>query len=197
MDALTAHKGQGLTLSMTFLGLDDIFGFGLAYTMYTRSRYAENMCNVGVPPNDILEALLRRDSNGQDAIDRKRVQVQTLLKDKNAFDAMMDARIESGEFCLKTIATDLALATEPVLAQARAKLREVQGTLYYITNKAMTKNIYKRSYDIFYATRSVEQPANNPGASWGPIWTPPFVSAHGIQFKLFFYSQQSPLLDTC
>ena len=35
--ALTAHKGQGLTLSMTFLGLDDIFGFGLAYTMYTRS----------------------------------------------------------------------------------------------------------------------------------------------------------------
>ena len=47
---------------------------------------------------DILEALLRRDSNGQDAIDRKRVQVQTLLKDKNAFDAMMDARIESGEF---------------------------------------------------------------------------------------------------
>ena len=102
--ALTVHKGQGLTLSMTFLGLDDIFGFGLAYTMYTRSRFAENMCNVGVPPKDILEALLRRDSNGQDAIDRKRVQVQTLLKDKNAFDAMMDARIESGEFCLKTIA---------------------------------------------------------------------------------------------
>ena len=127
--ALTAHKGQGLTLSMTFLGLDDIFGFGLAYTMYTRSRYAENMCNVGVPPKDILEALLRRDSNGQNAIDRKRLQVQTLLKDTNAFDAMMDARIESGEFCLKTIATDLALATEPVLAQARAKLREVQGTL--------------------------------------------------------------------
>ena len=87
------------------------------------------MCNVGVPPKDILEALLRRDSNGQNAIDRKRLQVQTLLKDKNAFDAMMDARIESGEFCLKTIATELGLATEPVLAQARAKLREVQGTL--------------------------------------------------------------------
>ena len=33
---------------------------------------------------------------------------------------------------------------------------------------------------------SVERPANNPGTPWGPIWTPPFVRAHGIQFKLFF-----------
>ena len=115
--ALTSHKGQGLTLSMTYLGLDGIFRFGLAYTMYTRSRFAENMCNVGVPPKDILEALLSRDSHGQNAIDRKRLEVQSLLQDTNAFDAVMDARIESGEFCLKTIATELGLQTGPILAK--------------------------------------------------------------------------------
>ena len=123
--ALTAHKGQGLTLSMTFLGLDDIFGFGLAYTMYTRSRFAENMYNVGVPPRDILEALLRRDSDGQNAIDRKRLEVLKMINDTNAFDAVVDARIQSGEFSLKTIAMELGIENEPILANARAKLREV------------------------------------------------------------------------
>ena len=125
--ALTAHKGQGLTLTRTYLGLDDLFGYGLAYTMFTRTRFAENMCAVGVPPKDVLEAIVVKHFDGMNAIDRKREQLQTLLQNTSAFDEKIDRRIRAGEFNLNKIADDLKIQGDPLTREsdARLHLREV------------------------------------------------------------------------
>ena len=40
--ALTGHKGQGLTMNTTFLGFSSIFGYGLPYTLVTRTPFVVN-----------------------------------------------------------------------------------------------------------------------------------------------------------
>ena len=46
--ALTAHKAQGLTMNVTYIALNMVFGFGLPYTLITRTPYEENMLFIGV-----------------------------------------------------------------------------------------------------------------------------------------------------
>ena len=51
--AMTVHKSQGLTMPKIYPSLQGIFGFGMPYTLMTRTRLAEDMIFVGVPPSDI------------------------------------------------------------------------------------------------------------------------------------------------
>ena len=62
---LTIHKCQGITIPVSYPSLNDIFGFGMPYTLLTRTLFSDNMLFIGVPPKDILEKLLQRDSQGE------------------------------------------------------------------------------------------------------------------------------------
>ena len=61
---LTIHKCQGITIPVSYPSLNDIFGFGMPYTLLTRTPFSDNMLFIGVPPKDIFEKLLQRDSQG-------------------------------------------------------------------------------------------------------------------------------------
>ena len=54
----------------------------MSYTVLTRTKFAENMLLVGVPPQDVLQALLARDASGLDMIARKKKEIHTLLQDE-------------------------------------------------------------------------------------------------------------------
>ena len=62
--AMTVHKSQGLTMPRIYPSLQGIFGFGMPYTLMTRTRLAEDMIFVGVPPSDIYPML--KATAGQD-----------------------------------------------------------------------------------------------------------------------------------
>lgn len=110
--ALTGHKAQGLTMDTVYLCSLKIFGFGLPYTMCTRSPWFENMYFVGVPPVDVLAAILRRDATGQNAVERQRAMVENLLDNGHDLEIEMQRRIDTGEFNLKEIATHLPFDTD-------------------------------------------------------------------------------------
>ena len=55
--ALTVHKSQGLTIPRIYPSLIGIFGFGMPYVLMTRTRLAEDMIFVGVPPKDVYPLL--------------------------------------------------------------------------------------------------------------------------------------------
>ena len=109
--ALTDHKAQGLTLYTVYIGLDKVFGFGIAYTVFTRTKFEENMYNVGVPPKDILQMLLQKDQSGRNMIENKKLRVQGILADPTELEKEVDRRINSGEFDLEQLANDLSRGT--------------------------------------------------------------------------------------
>ena len=51
--AMTVHKSQGLTMPRIYPSLIGIFGFGMPYTLMTRTRLEEDMIFVGAPPSDV------------------------------------------------------------------------------------------------------------------------------------------------
>ena len=55
--AMTVHKSQGLTIPKIYPSLIGIFGFGMPYTLMTRTRLEEDMIFVGVPPSDVYVLL--------------------------------------------------------------------------------------------------------------------------------------------
>jgi len=80
----------------------------LPYTMCTRSPWHDNIYFVGVPPVDVLAAILRPDASGRNRVDRLRVALETLLGDAVALENQMQRRVDSGEFDLKAIAETLS-----------------------------------------------------------------------------------------
>ena len=62
---------------------------------------------VGVPPRDVLEKLLQKETSGLNLIQRKKLDVQRILADPNRLNALMTERLESGEFDLKQIGDEL------------------------------------------------------------------------------------------
>ena len=106
--ALTAHKAQGLTMDTVYLCWLKMFGFGIPYTMCTRTPWEDNMYFVGVPPFDVLAAILQVDSTGQNKIQRKRAEIDSILRDDEMINAEVERRIQLGEFNLSSIAQDLA-----------------------------------------------------------------------------------------
>ena len=106
--ALTVHKSQGLTMLMVYLAFSKVFGFGQLYTALTRCPHVWATFLVGVPPKDVLDALLRKDENGHTLIEAKRLEVLDLLQDEKRFSEHVQSRIASGEFDLDKIAADCA-----------------------------------------------------------------------------------------
>ena len=91
--ALTIHKSQGVTLPVSYPALQGTFGFGMLYTLLTRTFFSINMLFVGAPPKDIYEAVVARLS------DRRRV-IRELLDDESALEESLRARVRAGEFDL-------------------------------------------------------------------------------------------------
>ena len=106
--ALTIHKCQGITVPISYASLTGIFGFGMPYTLLTRTPYFINMLFIGVPPKDVLNAMLSQDKYGQTCIDRKRIEILQLLQEPGALEKMIINRAASGEFDLFAIGESLS-----------------------------------------------------------------------------------------
>ena len=96
--ALTGHKAQGLTMFMTYISFLRFWGYGLPYTLATRTPFVHNIHFVGVPPRDIYESLLERGADGLNKIERKKQEIDKLLHDDAALHAEVHRRIQQGEF---------------------------------------------------------------------------------------------------
>ena len=97
---LTGHKAQGLTMFMTYISFLKFWGYGLPYTLATRTPFLHNIHFVGVPPRDIYHSLFERDQHGLNKIERKRVEIQAILKDDVALKNEVCLRIQKGEFVI-------------------------------------------------------------------------------------------------
>ena len=104
--ALSGHKSQGLTMYLTYISLTKSFGFGLPYTLCTRTPYRHNIWFVGVPPRDIFLLLVATDSEGKTLVDRKREELQAMLLRPGAVRAELQQRIDAGEFDLEQLARE-------------------------------------------------------------------------------------------
>ena len=96
--ALTGHKAQGLTMFMTYISFLRFWGYGLPYTLATRTPFVHNIHFVGVPPRDIYESLLERGADGMNKIERKKHEIDKLLLDESALQEEVCRRIQQGEF---------------------------------------------------------------------------------------------------
>ena len=101
---LTGHKSQSLTMRVTYISLGGTFGYGLPYTLVTRTPFRHNMSFIGVPPSDVLARLLHRDAKGLTLVGKKKASLAALLADDSALLALRDARITSGEFDIDALA---------------------------------------------------------------------------------------------
>ena len=96
--ALTCHKAQSLTLRLAYVGLMNTFTFGTLYTIFTRTKFENNICCVGVPPKDMLIDLMRPDTDGLTLIEKKRREIEQQLVTPHWIEQETDRRIRSGEF---------------------------------------------------------------------------------------------------
>ena len=72
------------------------------------------MLFIGVPPKDIFEKLLQRDSQGRNALDKKRNELVRALQDPDLLEEIINERIAKGEFDLNASGeTLLADMSEP------------------------------------------------------------------------------------
>lgn len=56
--AITAHKGQGLTIPVVHALLEGLFAHGQVYVQTSRTPLEQHFHCVGVPPQDIFEDVL-------------------------------------------------------------------------------------------------------------------------------------------
>ena len=122
--ALTGHKSQGLTMDTVYIGWFKIFGFGLPYTMCTRTPWEENLYFVGVPPYDILDRILTK-TNGKNLVQQKRSELETLLQDSARLELELQRRIDIGMIDLSKIAESLRGSTST--KHARCKVSEEES----------------------------------------------------------------------
>ena len=117
-------------MAMTYPALAMVFGFGLPYTLFTRTPWRHNMWFVGVPPRDIYHYLLQGDASGNCAVDHKRSEVLSLLQDSTRLHDIVAERVSNGELdveaLLQTMSSQSALSTEDLRAEA---LRGLVATL--------------------------------------------------------------------
>ena len=65
---------------MTYISFLKFWGYGLPYTIATRTPFLDNIHFVGVPPRDIYLSLLKVDENGMNKIQRKRAELVEMLQ---------------------------------------------------------------------------------------------------------------------
>ncbi len=107
--AMTVHKAQGLTMYLTYPALTMVFGFGLPYSMCTRTPRRNNMWFVGVPPFDVYQRLVARDASGSTLIDRKRHEIDALLSNPAALQQLVESKVDSGEINLEDVAVSMSV----------------------------------------------------------------------------------------
>ena len=95
--ALTAHKAQGLNIPMTYLSWTKMFGFGVPYTMLTRTPFEDIIYFVGVPPEDIFRKLDAEDEHGQTPISREHIRLAALISDPMEISAELKRRNDLGD----------------------------------------------------------------------------------------------------
>ena len=79
-------------MDTVFLCLLRLFGFGLPYMMCTRTPWEDNIYFIGVPPVDILSAILQPDTQGQNWVERERIRLRNLLDSSGGVEAEIDKR---------------------------------------------------------------------------------------------------------
>ena len=109
--ALIGHKAQGLTMFMTYISFLKFWGYGLPYTIATRTPFLDNIHFVGVPPQDIYQSLLKVDSTGMNKIQRKRAEIAEMLQDPSALRDEMQRRIRQGQFKVTNPGDELTILT--------------------------------------------------------------------------------------
>ena len=125
--AMTCHKVQGLTIPSIFICLYKVFGFGIPYTALTRTPFKRNIAIVGVPPRDIYEAIFVEDENGRDMLERKRDEIDELLREAADLDETKKRYYTSWrDRCNKETAVDAML-------QVCARFKKVQGRSRLLT----------------------------------------------------------------
>ena len=128
--ALTGHKAQGLTMWLTYIGLLRSFGYGLPYTMATRTPHRQNILFVGVPPKDVFQRLVHKDPNNNlTLIDQKRMELESELRDPDKIRSRAQRRIDQGEISLsKELAARLGRSVESLadMDAAERSAREKQ-----------------------------------------------------------------------
>jgi len=95
--ALTAHKAQGLTMDKVYISWVHMFGFGVPYTMMTRTPHEDNIYFVGVPPQDVFQRLDERDATDQTPVDREHTRLCRLLEDPVAMEHELQRRNDQGD----------------------------------------------------------------------------------------------------
>ena len=125
--AMTCHKVQGLTIPSIFICLYKVFGFGIPYTALTRTPFKRNIAIVGVPPRDIYEALFVEDEHGRDMLERKRDEIDQLLREATDLDETKQRYYTSWrDRCNKETAVDAML-------KVCARFKKVQGRRRLLT----------------------------------------------------------------
>ena len=155
--ALTVHKCQGLTEYKAYPALTMTFGFGLPYTMCTRTPWQHNMWFVGVPPRDIFLAMFSVGADGCTLVSRKREEVEAFLQDPVSIPSLVQARIRSGEYILQEMscAPDQSI---PTLESAVRK--EMQDWHQRLDEKSALRAMCEITYGF-----KVQKPALADG-SW-------------------------------
>ena len=126
--ALTIHKCQGMTMPVSFPSLSQIFGFGMPYTLLTRTPFSDCMLFIGVPPKDIFEHILSYDPQKLNYLDRKRAEINGILTDPTALSRIVNEKVASGEFDLETIGKALLAADADVTQYSKESLEALAHT---------------------------------------------------------------------
>ena len=85
-------------MNTTYSRLNNIFGFGLPYILFTRTPYALNQFLVGVHPTDVLNRILQKTAREKNLLEVTRERVAQVLTCEEKLRKEVDERLKSGEF---------------------------------------------------------------------------------------------------
>ena len=91
-------------MNTTYLGLSHIFGFGLPYTLFTRTPYALNQFLVGVPPTDVLNRILQKTAGAKNLLEVTRERVERVLTNEEQLLKEVNERLKSDELDIDSLA---------------------------------------------------------------------------------------------
>ena len=129
--ALTAHKAQGLNIPKSYLNWAKMFGFGVPYTMMTRTPFEDNIYFVGAPPEDIFHILDAKDERKETPITKEHKRLKALLADPLQVSAELKRRNDCGdpvtEADMKASYADIVKRTEHHQAGVKMMLETSEG----------------------------------------------------------------------
>ena len=115
-------------MPVSFPSLSQIFGFGMPYTLLTRTPFSDCMLFIGVPPKDIFEDILSYDPQKLNYLDRKRAEICGILTGPTALSRIVNEKAASGEFDLQSIGETLLAADADVTQYSKESLEALAHT---------------------------------------------------------------------